>query len=139
MKTKLFLSLTIFIAGLVFSCGKKNDTIPALFKEPYGSMSDFFKKNEAPTQVFTLNAATGAVIIGAQGTKIIFPAYAFKHSNGSIVTGAVSILLREVYKKSDMLLTKLSTTSNGAPLISGTVVEVRIYQSIKTPPAAAVR
>jgi outer membrane protein assembly factor BamB len=127
MKNNLLLSLIIFIVGLVFSCGKNEDTNPTT-REPYGSMSDFFLKNGAPTQVFTLNAASGGLIIGSQGTKITFPSYAFKHHNGTMVTGTISVLLREVYKKSDMLLSNLSTMNNSAPLKSGGMLSITAFQ-----------
>src|SRR6266446_3079122 len=100
MKTKLFLfQIFFFVVALVLSCGKKNDTNPTT-NEHLASVADFFAKNVVPTQLFTLNASSGGMIVGAQGTKVTFPANAFKHLNGNPVTGDVSILLREVYKKS---------------------------------------
>src|ERR1051325_7874390 len=114
MKTKLLRSLMIFVISVALSCGKKDETIPTT-KEPYGSMSDFFLKNGAATQVFTISASLGGTITGSQGTKITFPSNAFKHFNGNSVSGNVSVVLKEVYKKSDMLLTKISTTTYSEP------------------------
>ncbi|HYV95790.1 MAG TPA: hypothetical protein VE978_28725 [Chitinophagales bacterium] len=127
MKIRLLLSLIIFVVALMFSCAKKDDTTPVT-NEHYGSMSDFFAKNGVPTQLFTLNASSGGMIIGSQGTKITFPNYAFKHVNGSTVTGNVSVLLREVYKKSDMLLSNLSTMNDSAPLKSGGMLSITAFQ-----------
>jgi hypothetical protein len=57
---------------------------------------------------FTIDAATGGVITGSQGTKVSFPANSFK-LNGTLVTGNVDIQLIEIYDKSSMVLKNRTT------------------------------
>ncbi len=72
-------------------------------------------------QTYTVSSAVGGVFISPQGTKIIIPSNAFiSPSNSKPITGNVSMQFKDLYKKSDMLLSDMSTnTYDGAPLKSG--------------------
>ena len=94
-------------------------------------MVDFFAENGAPTQIFTLDASAGGVIIGLEGTKITFPANAFQNANGALVTGSVSVSLREIYKKSDMILSNVTTIDgDGLALNSGGMFFLKVNQGV---------
>ncbi len=109
------------------SC-EKNPVTPPEAKEPYASLPEFFAKNGAQYQIFTLDASVGGVITGSEGTKITFPQHAFQFLNGNSVTGNVSISLREVYTKSEMILSQMTTTSFNSPLTSGGMFSLLAYQ-----------
>jgi hypothetical protein len=114
MKSSLFAASVIAasIATLV-SCKKNNDT------PQYAKADDFWASHTVPTQSFTGNAATGFSIIGEEGTKIKFPANAFVDGSGNIVSGNVTVTLKEVLSKKDVLLSGVMTESNGQLLESG--------------------
>lgn len=117
MKITYFLLALVSTACLTFTgCKKNNEESPA----PTSTIKDFFDKTEVKSQTFTIDTDNGqSSITGNQGTKVTFPANAFITSNGTPVTGAVSIELKEIYNKSDMVLSDRPTMSNGRILISG--------------------
>jgi len=125
MKTLNRIIVILILCFAFFSCEQESLT-PT--KEPYKDLNEFFEKNGAPIQIFSISANTGGTIVGTKGTTIAFSPFSFKHANGSLVTGAVTISLREVYSKADMVLSKVSTTCNGAPLKSGGMFELHAWQ-----------
>jgi hypothetical protein len=91
-----------------------NDSVTPMFEENLAAMK----------QTFTIDATTGGEVHGEQGTTIRIYANSLVKKNGDAVTGNVTLELIEIYKKSDMLLTKLATrgrTADGtiATLVSG--------------------
>lgn len=72
-----------------------------------------------PVQTFTGNAATGFTLTGDKGTKVKFPANAFVDGNGNIVSGTVTVTLKEVLSKKDVMFSGVMTESNGQLLESG--------------------
>jgi hypothetical protein len=85
----------------------------------------FMTKYKMKEQSFTGNATTGFVVTGEKGTKITFPANAFKDSiTGDLVSGTVTVKLIEVLSKKDILLSGPMTESNGQLLISGGEIKV---------------
>jgi hypothetical protein len=68
----------------------------------------FIDNRTNAVQEFTIDAATGGVITGTQGTQVTFQPNSFK-LNGNLVTGSVEIQLIEVYDKSSMVLLDKST------------------------------
>jgi hypothetical protein len=113
------------IAFTAISCNE-GDPKPEVIKPGADDLVNLvFEENlEDMKQAFSLNSETGGDIIGTQGTTIRFFANGFLKSNGDAVTGNVDVKLIELYKKSDMLLTKMPTqgkTDDGkiALLVSG--------------------
>lgn len=129
MKKLNYLTVLLFGGAMAItsvSCNESNDTKPAELKPGKDDLvSPVFDENLSEmTQKFTLNSATGGDVVGAQGTTVRFFANSFLNANGEAVTGSVDIKLIEVYKKSDMLLTKMPTQGRNdagqiATLISG--------------------
>lgn len=121
-------SMVIITGITIIGCHKDNTTPavtnpasnPSATSEGYTSMSNFFAKNGVPMQTFTINGTTGGNFTSPQGTKVSIPANAFLNSLSQVVTGNVTINFKDIYNKSDMLLTNMATTtSTGAPLKSG--------------------
>ena len=79
-------------------------------------------RNEAPRFVIEQTKAE-QFLTTPQGTKIHIPSDAFDVPEGT----AVEVNVHEAYKKSDMILHMLNTTSNGQQLISGGMVKVDAY------------
>lgn len=115
MKTiKNILGLLI-IAMVLTSCLKNdhddNQETPQADGEAL--LERFLKNRTDDLELFDMDAATGGMITGNQGTKVYFPANSFG-LNGTPVTGNVTIELLEIYNKADMLLKDKSTLGEHA-------------------------
>lgn len=120
MKTKLSTIVFVAAAALSLSACKKNKDLPAFAKA-----DDFWASHKIEAQTFTGNATTGFTITGAKGTKITFPANSMVDGNGDLVSGNVTITLKEVLSKKDVVLSRVWTESNGQLLESGGEIEVK--------------
>ena len=96
------------ILALFASCinDKEEDFVP----QPDGAALDQrFNDNRVDAQQeFTVDAATGGIITGTQGTQVTFQPNSFG-LNGTPVTGNVTVKLIEIYDKASMLLKNKST------------------------------
>ena len=133
MKTNFIkIACVILLAGiaLILGCKKDNSAQPTTSTtqnnnsntntDNYSSMSSFFAQNGVPAQTYTVNAASGVSFTTLQGTKVHIPANVFYNKAFQLVTGAVTITFKDIYKKSDMLLSNIPTNVySGAPLKSG--------------------
>lgn len=115
MKTNL-LSAAILatVISLVPACKKNKDATPV-----YERADAFLERHAVPTQTFTGNAGAGFTITGEKGTKIKFLANVLVDGNGNPVTGNVTITLKEVLTKKDVMFSGMFTESNGQLLESG--------------------
>lgn len=125
-KRALLLLLVLFTFALT-SCDKdeEQNTTPGT---PTFALSDFFSQTQAPFQTFQVDAATGGQITGTKGTKISFYANSFQTKSGQAVTGTITVTLREMLKGSDMILSNMTTTTNGQLLISGGQIYLKAVQ-----------
>lgn len=120
MKTNLITSALLTAVIAFSSCKKHSDATPN-----YAKADDFLSERAPATQTFTGNAGTGFSITGGKGTKITFPAGAFVDGNGDAVTGTVTVTLREVLNRKDILLGGPMTEANGQLLVSGGEILVK--------------
>ena len=90
------------------------------FVEESGSIKELYKLLEQEKQVFCIHPKGDTIIRMDQGTILSFPAYPF----GDINVPCVEIRVKEFYKKSDMIMENLSTTSNGRLLESAGMVYI---------------
>jgi hypothetical protein len=115
MKTTLLsAALLATVIAIVPACKKNKDAAPV-----YERADAFMERHAIPTQTFTGNAATGFMITGAKGTTINFAANALVDGSGNPVTGNVTITLKEVLSKKDVIFSGMFTESNGQLLESG--------------------
>ncbi|MES2544674.1 MAG: energy transducer TonB [Bacteroidota bacterium] len=85
----------------------------------------FYKQNEKKSQLYYTSNNKDTTIICAEKTKITIHENSFVSSKtGKEITGKVQISVKEYYKMSDILLAKLSTTSNGKLLESGGMINI---------------
>jgi hypothetical protein len=117
------LKLTAIIAMVIIASCKKekvDETSPGTTSASYSSVKDFLSRNKAKNQIFTVNGATGGSFTSSQGTVVFVPANAFVTNQGIPVTGTVQIEFKDIYKKSEMLLSDVPTqTAAGKMLKSG--------------------
>ena len=132
---KLNLLIVALLMITIYAGCKKNDaatSTPAATtaSDNYTSMAAFHAQNGVPMQTFTINAATGGSYTTPQGTVVTIPANAFQTQAGGVVTGNVTIQFKDIYKKSDMLLSDKGTKYyDGTPLRSGGEFFIKAMQS----------
>lgn len=78
--------------------------------------NDPFKNTIVPSQSFEINSKQDNVIEGKEGTVVVCPKGCFKNAKGEIVEDNVKVELSEALSIEDMLLSNLTTTSNGKQL-----------------------
>jgi hypothetical protein len=115
MKTNIL--LVVFACTIIFSSCDMED--PFHQTDNYTSLTDFYAKKKPVLQSYTINSTTGGSFTSPQGTVVTIPPNCFITESYLPVTGEVVIKFKDLFKKSDMLLSDISTTSFGRPLKSG--------------------
>jgi len=87
-----------------------------IVEEAVVPQSDPFAQTVAAAQFFTIDTKQDTVIEGENGTLLVFPAGCFRDSEGDVVEADVRIKLAEALYLEDMVLSNLTTTSDGKPL-----------------------
>lgn len=100
---------------LIAACSKKNDYNSAGFS----TTSSVFKSLAPQSKFVTLNATTGGSFYGNSGSRYTFPPNAFRRATGALVTGNVTLEVKECVKRSDMIFSGVLPISYGQPLVSG--------------------
>ncbi len=133
---KIFITSIIFFLIALIACKKDtktadvNPTAPSQPTDNYSSIKDFYSKNKVAMQTYTINANFGGSFNTPQGTTVTIPANAFLTQTSASITGVVTIQFKDIYKKSDMLLSKIPTnTYGGAPLKSGGEFFIKVIQN----------
>ena len=115
------LLLTSIVAAITFAGCKKEDTpeptppTPNPVAPSIASLNAFFTDNGAQSQFFTINSASTQTITGNRGTIVGFNANTFVTMSGAPVTGNVTIELKEIYDKKNMLLSNMPTNAELYP------------------------
>lgn len=123
--------ITILLLVVIVSCKKSVSPITdAAIKKSasnnvnnsntYSSLHDFFVKNGVQKQTYSINSSAGGMFTTPHGTKVIIPPYAFRTESGNSVSGNITIEFKDIYTKSEMLLSNVPSMMNsGWPLKSG--------------------
>ena len=127
MKQSIFSTIAIAVAISFTACKKNKDTYVQqdVFEQ---KVKTFFDANAPKYESFTINASTGGLLLTSKGTKINFPANAFKKANGQLVTGSVTVQVKDMYQAADMLLANRPTEAGGQMLISYGEMTVKANQ-----------
>jgi hypothetical protein len=120
MKATLLSAAILATAITSITACKKDKSAPN-----YAKADDFMASHAIKEQSFTGNAATGFSVTGEKGTKVTFAPNAFVDANGGTVTGNVTVTLKEVLSKKDVLFSGVLTESNGQLLESGGEILVK--------------
>lgn len=92
---------------------------PTQVSSKYNSMKEFHAANQVKLQSMAVNGSNGGAFTTQQGTEIMISPNTFVTLAGGPVTGNVSLEFKEIYKKSDMILSaKPTIQSDGRPLKS---------------------
>lgn len=111
-KLKNILGVLLVVALLTVSCDKSDGEIITQGLD-YSNIKGFFEANGVQGQEFTIDAATGGSITGAEGTVVTFPANSFVDGNNNPVTGTINIVIKEIFKPSQMILSNKPTNAIG--------------------------
>lgn len=92
-------------------------------KEPKSLTTKFtatepFASSMVASEFFEINTAKDNVVASSKGMHIAIPENCFHDAKGKTATGNVKIELAEAPDLSSMILSNLTTTSNGKPLIT---------------------
>jgi hypothetical protein len=122
------------IIALSFSACSKNEDSPSLTdaqlnEQGFDKAKAFFQNNAPAYQSFSVDASAGGIITTSKGTKLTFPANAFKNANGQTVSGNVTVEVKDIMDASDMLLGNRPTEANGNMLISFGEMTVKASQN----------
>lgn len=130
MRTPIILLASAAALLFVTACNKDDDTIAGVpAPVTTSSLSDLFARHiTQDTQTFTVNANALAVVTGAAGTQIIFPANAFRDANGNVVNGTVQVHLLEALSIGRMIWTNTQTVGddNGTDRLLRSGGEIRV-------------
>jgi len=132
---KLSFPTVVLSLLLIFSCNKKEEE-----NKPgtgsgfnYTSLSEFYKANAVKSQFFTINAVSGGTFTSSKGTKVTIPPNGLTDELGNPITGNVKVEFKDIYDKSDMLLSQMPTMlAGGMPLKSGGEFFINIEQNGKS-------
>ncbi len=127
--TSAIIALTVLVG---FTACKKENTViaPITQAQPISSaMGGLFQQKQAPAQSFGLDATQGGTIRGMRGTIVDFQPNSFINANGQVVSGAIQLTLREVYDRTDMILSNRTTVADNGLLLSSGEVEILAYQN----------
>jgi hypothetical protein len=84
--------------------------------------------NLIESQSFNINVESDTILMGSKGTLIRIKKNSFQDSKGNIVQGEVNIELKEVISKVDIILSGLSTTSDGKLLETSGMIFLKAKQ-----------
>lgn len=127
MKTQILklspISILILTSILSFSsCKKKAEIIPAPTSqnpEVFTSLNSYLQTRKPISQTFLVNATTGGVFTTNKGSKITVPANAFLTHTGQVVSGMVSLKIKEIFTNANMIFSGVFPISDGNLLNSG--------------------
>ena len=120
--------LSLAIATSLMACKKNKDVIKPTSND-LEKVKSFFSANAPKYESFTIDASAGGTLTTSKGTKIKFPAGIFKKANGQIVSGSVTVEVKDILQVSDMLLGNRPTETNGEMLISFGEMTVKASQN----------
>jgi hypothetical protein len=96
------------------------ETLPAISKQLL--LEELFNGLVKEAQEFAIDNSKDTLLLCKEGAALFIPA-------GSLGNGAVKISIREYFRKSDIVMNKLTTTSNNELLQSGGMVHISATQN----------
>jgi hypothetical protein len=111
-------------------------TIKAIQPDRQLLLNNLLTEQEKKSQEFVIDNSRDTLLIGEEGSSLFIPSNTLGGSN------EVKISLKEFYKQSDIILNKLSTTSNDNQLVTGGMVRITATvngQPVNIQPNKAIR
>lgn len=121
MKKTILFSGSLLLVMLMISCKKDQDILIQPFLKSSvpeeKTLTDFFIKNGTPSQTFVINSIRDTSIYFPKSSMYI-PKNSFVKLNNQAVIGAVTIEVKLLVNKKDMILNGIFSVSDGKPLVS---------------------
>jgi len=134
-KIRTLATTALLIGVVIFGC-KKDQVEPNPGAPNPGNpnpttdlISDLFANTGEPLQAFTMDASTWNVITAAKGTRFYFQPNSFVDNLGNVVSGQVDIEIKEVFSKSDMILSNKFPIGEYGLLESGGQLFINVKQN----------
>ncbi|MCU0429495.1 MAG: hypothetical protein MUF42_05935 [Cytophagaceae bacterium] len=123
MKKSFFQSGAIVLGILALSsCDpnvKKDEIKKDVQNQSINAVEKFFDNRKEAPQKFSVNPESYITVTANKGTIISIPANVFEYANGSPVEDNVTLDVKEIFEESGMILSGVTTQSNGQILVSG--------------------
>lgn len=133
-KSHIFFSVLMLVV-FVLSC-KFDDTSPnPQLKLPYDNLDEFFAQQRLQADTFVINASADETILTANGAKLEIEAETFIKNNMP-VDGNVSVVIRELLRKSEMVLLDRPSTASNTILEYGGII---VFNAFKDNEALALQ
>lgn len=115
LKLKDFVVFIVAAVLLGSACQQREEVI-----------DQYLEKNAAEIQEFPINPTEVISITGTSGTRLVIAPNSLQYDDGGALSSeeTVSIQLKEVYAKADILYNGLHTISGGQPLVSSGMIHV---------------
>lgn len=120
--------LSIAVMGIFYACEKDEEQVNGE-QETNFTLTSFFKRAAAPTQVFYVNTDTASFITGEKGVRVYFNQNTFYDNANNPINGSIEIHLREILTYNDMILSGITTNVGNDLLVSGGQVYLMAYQN----------
>ena len=124
MRSKVtLLTALALIALTVTQCKKKTDE-PVTEEPPVtapsgpNSVADIIAANGSPTQSFTVSATSASTINANGGVIVEIPANAFETTSSGTITGNVTLQVRTIMSKSEIIFSGAGANSTNSRLVS---------------------
>ncbi|KAB2810396.1 hypothetical protein [Phaeocystidibacter luteus] len=95
----------------------------------YTSINELLEDMAPPVQTFGFDADDGGVFTTPRGSQITIPSSAFVGLNGQPISGNVQLEFQEIFTRTDMMTTGVTTVSNNALLNSGGAYTIDVTQN----------
>ncbi len=110
---------TFALCLLAISACYLDETDPGVITIEYNNLAEFYEAKGVALQTFDKDLDSELVVTGKEGTVIRIEQNDLITPNATIATGKVKVELREIYTKSQMILSNMTTSSQGEVLESG--------------------
>jgi hypothetical protein len=124
----------IKLFGLVLICLislQCNTSVDEIEETSKISANDPFRKTIVPSQYFSININEDNIIEGENGTIVVIPKDCFVDAKGVPISGQIQIELAEAFSLDEMLLSNLTTSSNGNLLKTEGMIFINATQNEK--------
>lgn len=130
MFQKVFYILCFVVVGLSFqSCYRDSE----VFVPKFVQIDEYINALKRPSQTFTINAAETSTFTTAGKAVFRFPSEGYYYENdGNTVSGDITVYVKEIYRKGDMIRENVVTVSTDNELLgSGGMFQLEMQQNGK--------
>ena len=109
------------------SCDNDDTTPKPKLSLPYNNLNELFARQDVSSESHTIDASSNETITTSSDAKIIINAESFIKNNETI-SGNIDIITKELFRKSDMILLNLPSTSSSSVLEYGGIIYLDAFQ-----------